>query len=106
MRALIENNLALGKISWEYDSSAKGTVIEQSLTATSSVPAKVSKVDFVLSLGPEPVQTTEPEPKPKPVDIDDTTELPDDTTDSPGSQTDSGTDTTDKAPESSRGLFG
>ena len=64
MRMLIENSLALGKITWKYDKSEKGTVLEQSLTATTSVPAKVSKIDFVLSLGPEPVETTPPDTTP------------------------------------------
>lgn len=58
---LVESDLRLGSISYRYDSYADyGIIVDQSLTAGSTVPKGVAKVNFVISKGPEPAAVTEP----------------------------------------------
>lgn len=53
MEELIECEIALGGVSWIHDIAEKGTVLEQSIVPTSSVAKKVTKIDLVISMGPE-----------------------------------------------------
>ena len=57
--AVEENGLKVGNVTYEYSSSAEGTVIRQSRVAFTTV-TEGTAVDFVVSLGPEPVVETEP----------------------------------------------
>lgn len=58
MKMLGWNELELGNVTYEYsDTVAAGLVIEQSRGIDSKVPSG-TKVDFVMSLGPEPEETT------------------------------------------------
>ena len=53
--ALIKANLTIGTITYEYsDSAAIGTVISQSILKGTAVPAGVTQISFVISLGKEP----------------------------------------------------
>ncbi|MBQ8510413.1 MAG: Stk1 family PASTA domain-containing Ser/Thr kinase [Clostridia bacterium] len=80
MSRLNEAGLKLGNVTWEYSvTMPKGCVIKQSRVIDAQTPVG-TKVDFVMSLGPEPVETTaspELEPEPEP---DVTTEAPAETT--------------------------
>ena len=58
---LVKSDLRLGSISYRYDDYADyGIIVDQSLTAGSTVPKGVAKVNFVISKGPEPAAVTEP----------------------------------------------
>lgn len=58
---LVKSDLRLGSISYRYDGYADyGIIVDQSLTAGSTVPKGVAKVNFVISKGPEPAAVTEP----------------------------------------------
>ena len=54
-----ENGLRVGSVTYEYSSSEEGTVIRQSRVAFTTV-TEGTVVDFVVSLGPEPVVETSP----------------------------------------------
>ena len=57
----MSGNFAVGQVSYEYSSSvAEGKIISQSVPSGTQV-VKGTKIDFVISLGPEPVVTTEPQ---------------------------------------------
>lgn len=61
MKMLGWSKLELGEVSWEHsDDVNKGCVIRQSRPATGMV-ATGTKIDFVMSLGPEPVETAAPQ---------------------------------------------
>ncbi len=60
---LVENDLRLGSILYEYsDEYAYGVVMQQSIEAGSSVPKDVTKINFIISKGKAPVITV-PAPK-------------------------------------------
>ena len=53
---LVENDLRLGSIMYEYsDEHAYGVIISQSIEAGSAVPRDVTKINFVISKGSIPV---------------------------------------------------
>jgi len=52
-KELIAADLALGKVTYQKSDKAKGTVIDQSKTAYGDVPIKATKIDFVISGGPD-----------------------------------------------------
>ena len=57
---LVKSDLRLGTVNYRYDETAEyGIIIEQSLTVGTSVPKGVAKINFVISKGPEPVETEE-----------------------------------------------
>ena len=60
---LVQSDLRLGTISYQYSDYSYGTIIEQSLAVGTSAPKGVAKISFVISKGPAPVEkpvTTEP----------------------------------------------
>ncbi len=58
-RILIEqNDLEVGSVTYEYSAQPAGVVIRQSRVAFTTVP-EGTRIDFVVSLGPEPVPETE-----------------------------------------------
>ena len=60
---LVQSDLRLGTISYQYSDSTYGTIIEQNLAAGTSAPKGVAKISFVISKGPAPVEkpaVTEP----------------------------------------------
>jgi len=63
MKALGWNKLELGNVEYEYsDTVPVGRVIRQSRAVGAQTP-EGSKIDFVMSKGPEPVETAAPEPE-------------------------------------------
>ena len=53
---LVENDLRLGSIVYEYnDDYAYGIITAQSIEAGSAVPKDVTKINFIISKGPRPV---------------------------------------------------
>ncbi|NLK38630.1 MAG: protein kinase [Clostridiales bacterium] len=52
-RALVQSKLGIGKITYRQSNKAKGTILSQSITPFESVPVRVTKIDFVISSGPE-----------------------------------------------------
>ena len=60
---LVQSDLRLGTISYQYSDRPYGRIIEQSLAAGTSAPKGVAKISFVISKGPAPVEkpaVTEP----------------------------------------------
>ncbi len=56
---LVASDLRLGTINYRYDEYADyGIIVEQSLTVGTNVPKGVAKINFVISKGPAPVETT------------------------------------------------
>ncbi len=54
---LVENDLRLGSIIYEYNNDyAYGVIISQSIDAGSAVPKDVTKINFIISKGPVPVK--------------------------------------------------
>ncbi|MBR5452534.1 MAG: protein kinase [Clostridia bacterium] len=53
MADLIESQLALGSKSYRKSQRAKGTILEQSITPSSSVVKGITSIDFVISGGPD-----------------------------------------------------
>ena len=51
---LVQSDLRLGTITYQYSDCAYGTIIEQSLAANTSAPKGVAKISFVISKGPAP----------------------------------------------------
>ena len=60
--ALIKYNLTIGNISYSYsDNVDAGCVISQNMIPGTTAPAGITKIDFVVSLGPDPtVNNTSP----------------------------------------------
>jgi len=53
MEELINNDIALGKVTYRQSQKAAGTVLEQSLTPSSNVVKGITSIDFVVSGGPD-----------------------------------------------------
>ena len=53
MADLIESQLALGSKNYRKSQRAKGTILEQSITPSSSVVKGITSIDFVISGGPD-----------------------------------------------------
>ncbi len=61
LAALLEADLDVGEITYEYSQKEKaGVVLKQSIEPDRRVAKFVTKIDFVLSKGPEPAVTTAP----------------------------------------------
>ena len=60
-RLIDRSDLLVGKITYEYSSKEKGTVLSQNKAAFDNVIAFSVKIDLVVSRGPEPVATTKAE---------------------------------------------
>ncbi len=99
---LNSNKLELGEVTYEHsDTVNKGCVISQSRPAHEEV-LEGTRVNFIMSLGPKPVETEPPEETAPDVETSD--EDIDDSTSNEDDANDFGTDSGDKKPPSS-GIF-